>query len=200
MTKEKQPAENARKIDRSAMRPLVCSLDLEYNQPSKKIIQIGAVIGDLTTGEVVSRFSVFANPGEALNPAIIKLTGIQQSDVDAADDLADGYRLMLDWLQPFNARRTLNPLTWGGGDSQDLRDQLGLPDNCWGFGRRWTDVKTVYIAWRASQQRPGDGGLARSLTKLGLVFQGRRHNALDDAENTFRVYVALLKQFRAEQR
>lgn len=186
-------------IDRSKMHPLLVSIDLEANQPSKKIIQIGAVIGDLTTGNVVDRFSIFINPGEALASEIVKLCGIKQADVDAAPDIHEAYRQLTYWLKPYDGQRSLNPLTWGGGDSEDLRQAVGVDRedrDSWVFGRRWLDVKAVYIAWRAAHQRPGDGGLARSLTKLGLAFRGRRHNALDDAENTFAVYVALLKQFQ----
>jgi inhibitor of KinA sporulation pathway (predicted exonuclease) len=186
-------------IDRSAMKPLICSLDLEFNQPSKKIIQIGAVIGDLTTGQVVDRFSIFINPGEALAPEIVKLCGIKQADVDSAPDIKEAYRQLTIWLKPYGGQRSLNPLTWGGGDSEDLRQAVGLDREdraAWVFGRRWTDVKTVFIAWRTAHQRPGDGGLAKSMTKLGLAFQGRRHSALADAENTFAVYVALLNQFQ----
>ena len=188
-------------IDRSKMHPLIVSIDLEFNQPSKKIIQIGAVIGDLTTGQVVDRFSIFINPVEALAPEIVKLCGIKQADVDSAPDIKEAYRQLTIWLKPYAGQRSLNPLTWGGGDSEDLRLALAMDRedrDTWVFGRRWLDVKAVYIAWRAAHQRPGDGGLARSMSKLGLAFRGRRHNALDDAENTFAVYVALLKQFQPE--
>lgn len=185
-------------VDRSALKPLIVSLDLEFNQPSKRIIQVGCVIGDLTTGKVVDRFSSFANPGEALAPEIVKLCGIKQSDVDSAPDIKEAYRQLTYWLKPHDVQRSLNPLCWGGGDSEDLRLALGMDREnraAWAFGRRWIDVKTVFIAWRAAHQRPGDGGLAKSMTKLGLAFQGRRHNALDDAENTFLVFIALLNQF-----
>ncbi len=188
-------------IDRSTLRPLIVSLDLEYNQPSKRLIQIGAVIGDLTTSAVADRFSVFVNPAEALAPEIVKLCGIQQRDVDNAPDIHEAYRRLVTWLKPYKNRRSLNPLTWGGGDSEDLRGAVGLSRedlSTWVFGRRWLDVKTVFNAWRAAHQRPGDGGLAKSMTKLGLAFQGRRHNALDDAENTFVIYMALLAQFKPE--
>lgn len=186
-------------IDRSAMKPLIVSLDLEYNQPSKRIIQIGAVVGDLTTGQVVDRYSIFINPGEALAPEIVKLCGIRQTDVDAAPDIRVAYKQLVRWMEPYKAHRSLNPLTWGGGDSEDLRQAVGVDRedrSTWAFGRRWIDVKTVFIAWRAAHQRPGDGGLANSMTKLGLAFQGRRHNALDDAENTFITYMVLLAQFK----
>jgi inhibitor of KinA sporulation pathway (predicted exonuclease) len=138
---------------------------------------------------------------EALAPEIVKLCGIKQADVDSAPDIKEAYRQLTIWLKPYAGQRSLNPLTWGGGDSEDLRQAVGVDRedrDSWVFGRRWLDVKAVYIAWRAAHQRPGDGGLARSMSKLGLAFRGRRHNALDDAENTFAVYVALLKQFQPE--
>jgi inhibitor of KinA sporulation pathway (predicted exonuclease) len=188
-------------IDRSVMLPLVVSLDLEYNQPSRKLIQIGAAMGNVVTGEVVDRFSIFMNPHEALHPEIIALCGISQADVDAAPDLPDAYAQLVKWMEPYKNQRVLNPLTWGGGDSEDLREALNLDREdrgSWHFGRRWTDVKTIFGAWRASQGKPWDGGLARSMTKLGMVFEGRKHNALHDAENTFQVYVALLRQFQKE--
>ncbi len=181
---------------RNVLKPLAVALDLELTQPSKKIIQIGAVIGDITSGEVVSRFSAFANPGEALTEFIIQLTGIKQSDVDSAGTLQEAYESLAGWLQPYAAQRQLNPLTWGGGDSSELRAALDMGEERWLFGRRWIDVKTVYTAWRHAQGKPGEGGLANALTKVGLVFRGRRHNALDDAENTFRMYCNLLGQFK----
>ena len=179
------------------MKPLIVSLDLEFNQPSRKLIQIGAVMGDMTTGQVVDRLSVFVNPGEQISLRIKLLTGIKQSDVDAAPDIRVAYRQLLSWMKPYAGQLQPNPLTWGGGDSEDLREAVGLDreDKEWCFGRRWTDAKTVFYAWRAAHNRPGAGSLARSMTKVGLAFQGRRHNAQDDAENTFRIYVALLKQF-----
>lgn len=188
------------KDDRSVMRPLQVSLDLEYNQPSRKLIQLGAVIGDLVSSKVVSRFSTFINPFEPLNPVIIELTGITQTDVDNAPYVKEAYRNFAAWVQPHSANLTKSPLTWGGGDAEDLREAVGLslenPE--WIFSRRWTDAKTVFTAWRAANNRPWDGGLARSMTKLGMTFQGRKHNAQDDAENTFLVYMALLRKFSPE--
>ncbi len=190
-----------KRLDRGAMRPLIVSLDLEYNQPSQRIIQIGAVIGNLMTGEVVDRFSGFINPGEALNPEIEKLCGISLHDVDSAPDILEGYQLLVAWLKPYADQRSLNPLTWGAGDSQDLREAVRIDGKdrlAWPFGLRWIDVKTVFTSWRAAHNRQWVGGLGRSMTELGLTFQGRRHNALDDAENTFVTYVALLAQFKPE--
>lgn len=174
----------------------IVALDLEMNQPSGRIIQIGAVVGDLATGRVLDTFSVLVDPQEPLSDRISALTGISPDALlTQGVPLAGAYARLAAWLEPFKDTRQLNPLTWGGGDSRELREQLALADDRWLFGRRWLDVKTVYAAWRHAQGKRGDGGLARSMTKLGLRFQGRKHDARDDALNTFSMYIALLRQF-----
>lgn len=183
-------------IPRNQLRPLIVAIDLELNQPSNKIIQIGAVIGDLRSGEVVSSFSTFADPGEQLSAEIVKLTSIKQSDVDGAGALLDAYGSLVEWMAPYSELRQREALTWGGGDTTHLFQQLGAPFDQWVFSRRWTDAKTVFSAWRMAQGRPWDGGLARAMTKLGLVFEGRKHHALDDARNTFRIFYRLLGEFK----
>jgi inhibitor of KinA sporulation pathway (predicted exonuclease) len=177
------------------MKELLVSLDLELNQPSRRIIQIGAVVGNIRTGEIVSRFDSKVSPDEELSPAIVKLTKIKQEDVDVAPQLREAYESLKLWLEPFAGERVLNPITWGGGDTETLREQLQLDRERWLFGRRWLDAKTLFVAWRMAQGRELQGGLGRSMTKLGLAFEGRQHNAMDDAENTFRIYRALLFEF-----
>jgi inhibitor of KinA sporulation pathway (predicted exonuclease) len=177
------------------MKELLVSLDLELNQPSRRIIQIGAVIGNIRTGEIVSRFDSKVSPDEVLSPAIAKLTKIKQEEVDVAPKLKEAYESLKRWLEPFAGERVLNPITWGGGDTETLREQLQLDLERWLFGRRWLDAKTLFVAWRMAQGRELQGGLGRSMTKLGLSFEGRQHNAIDDAENTFRIYRALLFEF-----
>jgi inhibitor of KinA sporulation pathway (predicted exonuclease) len=178
------------------MKNLLVSLDLEMNQPSGKIIQIGAVLGNVETGEILSEFESKVNPAESLAPAIIALTKITQAEVDQAPLLIDAYSALSLWLDKYAQLRVLNPVTWGGGDTETLRVQLNMELERWPFGRRWIDTKTLYVAWRMAQGKDISGGLARAMTKLGLAFKGQKHNALDDATNTFRMYRALLKQFQ----
>jgi len=70
MNKENKPIE------------IFTSLDLEMAQPSKKIIQIGAVVGNIVTGEILEKLSIIVNPKEQLTEFIINLTGITQEDVN----------------------------------------------------------------------------------------------------------------------
>ena len=173
----------------------ILSLDLEMNQPSGKIIQIGAVVGDLVSGEVVDRFGIFVSCGEYLNPEITKLTGITVQDLNKAVSLPVAYSDLLKFHEKH--RPFCNPLTWGGGDSDELRRQLDGSCTHWVFGRRWIDVKTIYQTQCLAEGKPSQGGLAKIMTKYGLKFRGRKHNAVDDAENTFLLYFEMLKMFKA---
>ena len=180
---------------------VMTAIDLEMNQPSGSIIQIGAVIGDIKTGEILKRMSVFVNNYENVSPYIQKLTGIRQSDVDSGLDLVDAYNEIAKAHK--NLDSFINPITWGGGDSILLLDQLNSmggsnfnPEG-WVFGRRWIDAKTLYFSLRLANGESTQGGLARAMTKVGLRFNGRKHNAMYDAENTFRIYSHLISKLKA---
>lgn len=173
------------------------SLDLEMAQPSKKIIQIGACAGNIVTGEILEKLSIFVNPNEQLNQFITDLTGIKQSDVDSGTTLQNAYEI----LKRFHLRHNsfINPIVWGGGDNLELFEQLKLENTNltfesleWCFGRRWIDVKTLFISWRLANGQPIQGGLAKSMLKVELRFQGRKHNATDDSINTFHMYCKML--------
>ena len=173
------------------------SIDLEMNQPSQKIIQIGACVGNIRTGQVFEKLSVFVNPLEKINPYITELTKITDSDVDHGLTLEEAYNKLRKMHENYSA--FVNPITWGGGDSQEMLNQLKQENpnfEGWCFGRRWIDTKTLFVSWRFARGEPIQGGLARSMTKLGLKFEGQKHNATDDAVNTFRMYCAMLKKFR----
>lgn len=174
----------------------VISLDLEFNQPSQKIIQIGAVCGDAKSGAILDTFSVIVNPEEPLNPYIIALTGITEEQIlREGVSLLDGYLLLKEFYNK-NKPEIRNPITWGGGDPQELRKQLGMDEDNFIFGRRWIDTKTIFQAYRLSQDEKIQAGLAKAMTRVGLQFKGRKHNAKDDALNTLVLYSFLLKKFR----
>lgn len=170
-------------------------------QPSKKIIQIGACTGNIVTGEIFEKLSVFINPHEQLTQKIIDLTHITQEDVDGGVTLEEGYRK----LQAMHEKHKgfVNPLTWGGGDSIELLTQLQKENTAfqgWCFGRRWIDTKTLFVSWRIANGQQIQGGLAKSMVKLGLKFEGKKHNGLDDAVNTFLMYSKLLTLLKTVQK
>ena len=175
------------------------AFDLEMNQPSGRIIQIGAVAGDLDSGRVVASFSELVNPAEPLAAHIAALTGIDAAGLAAAAPLAEVFGRLRAWLQPLGGRKP-HPLTWGVWDFPVLREQVGEHVAGWPFGQRWVDVKAVYQAWRHAHGFSGQSGLGAALAHLGLAFDGRAHDAAADAHNTFRAYMALLERLRAASR
>jgi len=172
-------------------------LDLEMNQPSGKICQIGAVIGDTITGEIEHRLRIYVNPGEPIAPYITELCGITQEQIDAEGvTLAEAYNQLRDWHLKYG--EFMNPVTWGGGDSQEIYDQLdeSTREN-WCFGRRWIDAKTLVVSRMiVRDNKVYSGGLASAMKRFGLTFQGRKHDAQDDAENTWKIYNYMLYLIR----
>jgi DNA polymerase III epsilon subunit-like protein len=174
--------------------------DLEMNQPSGRIIQIGAVFGSLISGKIYKTVTLFINPGEALNQEIEKLTGISDNDLRSGISLIEGYE-QLEALHHKYCSFT-NPLVWGVGDSEHLRREIEIcrpnyfSDKLFCFGRRWLDVKSLFQMYCLANNLKMRSGLHNSMAKAGLTFQGQNHNAADDALNTFLVahkLVGLLK-------
>lgn len=176
------------------------SIDLELNQnptSGPKIIQIGAVVGNIRTGEILERYSAYINPQQALEPFIIQLTKITQEQVDSADTLLSAYMGLEEMHKRHNS--FINPITWGGGDTTELYAQLKTENtnfSGWCFGRRWIDAKTLYCSYRIARGEDPSGGLAKAMTKFKLRFNGQKHNALADAENTFQIYKHMLGMFQ----
>jgi len=172
----------------------ILSFDLELNQDPRgaKIIEIGACVADVNTGEVLEAYSAFVNPHELLVDHIIKLTSITQEQVDAAGSLEAAYHGMEAMGNRHDCCRM--PIVWGAGDGHALRQEL--PSHVtWSFGRRELDVKAVFQAYQMAKGAKVQAGLAKAMTHLGLAFKGRKHRAIDDAINTFSIYHALLKKF-----
>lgn len=171
------------------------ALDLEMAQPSEKIIQIGACIGNISTGEIIEKLSVIVNPNEQLSDFIIGLTGITQEQVDNGVSLEEAYLK----FKEMHVRNGSHPMLiqWGGGDEWKLKSDLfqaGMNKEHWVFGRTTMNVKNVYQSYCLANGIKMQSGLAKSMTKLGLKFSGRKHNAEDDSINTLKIFMELLKK------
>ncbi len=178
------------------------SLDLELNQDpttGPKIIQIGAAIGNIESGEVVDSLSIFVNPKQQLIPFITQLTRITQEQVDNGVTITQAYRQLVKFHKQHDS--FVNPVTWGGGDVEAIKKEVNEEKDLtevfgWPFGRRWIDAKTLYCAWRIANGQFPAGGLKKSLRNLGLNFKGAAHDAKDDAVNTFYIFKKLVDLYR----
>src|SRR5918911_436132 len=98
-------------------------IDLELNQPSESIIELGYVIGNPKSGEILRKNSILINPNETLSEVIIELTSITQDMVDSGSSLHFAYQTMVADVVKYEAIPVIHQ--WGVGDSFLLKKQLG---------------------------------------------------------------------------
>ena len=171
------------------------ALDLELNQPSNRIIQVGVAIGSAMQSEeeyVVKKW--YLDPYEPIAANIVQLTGITDYDIGT---YAVSHEFMAQELGALIAEHDcfINPVTWGGGDSVELlteiRDRnIHFPY----FGRRWIDVKTFYTYIMLARGKNPNGGLSSAMGGFKLPFKGTAHRADVDALNTLRFFFRLLER------
>jgi len=177
------------------------ALDLELNNaqdgstPNPKIIQVGVAIGSARENPkewITKKWYVKIN--DPIYPFITDLTGITTQDIQQFGmthyDIGQELSRLIKENDVF-----VNPVTWGGGDSTELKyefDTHGIEFKH--FGRRWIDVKTWYaLKMFASGKRPS-GGLSSAMGVYKLQFEGKAHRADVDAYNTLRLFFEILKR------
>lgn len=174
---------------------MIVSLDLEMNQAEKpKIIEIGLTIGDLSKKQMVDKTSILVNPNENITEYISTLTGITDHMVHNRPEIGGAYDEMLKYLNFYNVTHK-QPVVWGSGDVKQLKSEIGDVDT-FPFGYTEMNVKTLVQAIHTAKGLKTQGGLAKSMTKFGLRFQGMKHRAVDDSYNTLLLYFHILDMLR----
>ncbi|MGF6332075.1 3'-5' exoribonuclease 1 [Pseudomonas sp. BS3782 TE3695] len=142
-------------------------------------IEIGLVVIDLESLEIVDELQRFVRP--LINPTLtdfcIKLTSIQQPDVDGART----YQEVGDELRTFAASYPNAAwASWGDYDARQLERDAGLagcPSLLEGlphFNAR---------KWHAGLYDIRPKGLKQTVESMDLVWQGTYHRGIDDARN-----------------
>jgi inhibitor of KinA sporulation pathway (predicted exonuclease) len=144
-----------------------------------EIIEIGAVMlngGDL---EIAAAFQRFVKPVRhpRLTPFCMKLTSIQQRDVDQAQPFSQVLSELVDWVAPYPNHLFCS---WGDYDRKQLEQDcrfhklpFPFPDNHW-------NIKQAFSDYMGTRKRFGVG---RALRKLGIERVGTAHRGIDDAHN-----------------
>lgn len=175
------------------------SLDLELNNypgaQRPKIIQVGICIADIAQPEdkwLVKKW--YLDPQEFIDPFITDLTGITNNDIlinaIPHDHLRDELAHLFDHYRPF-----VNPITWGGGDAQELKAEfrdrnIDFPY----FGHRCVDIKTWHVMQQLAAGKSAKGSLSSVLGKHKLQFKGKAHRADEDAFNTMRLFAHYMRK------
>ena len=178
------------------------ALDLELNNAednstlNPKIIQVGMAVGNYHDyiNQSLATYKWFLDPKEPIFEFITQLTGIRDQDIS---EHSVPHELVAKEIGEIITARNcfLNPITWGGGDSLELKADfkdrgISFPY----FGRRWIDVKTWYSLHMLAIGKKPSGGLSSGLGSFKLHFLGTPHRADDDALNTLRLFFEILQR------
>ena len=174
------------------------SLDLELNNGPgvvrPKIIQVGICIADIhsPTSEWITR-KWYIDPNEPIYQFITELTGI--TDQDIKDHAVDHQTVANDLIELIREHDVfVNPITWGGGDSSELKQEfidrsIDFP----AFGRRWIDTKTIFVFQQLAAGKNYAGGLSSVMGRYKIQFEGLAHRADVDAYNTMKLWAYYVK-------
>jgi inhibitor of KinA sporulation pathway (predicted exonuclease) len=156
-----------------------CSMARRWLEPGqfKEVVQIGAVRLDGRTLAVLGEFDLLVKPriNPLLSPYFENLTGITSAEVAARGvDFAEAYARFADFAGE-------GPICAFGHDEWILEENLrlyGIAD--FRLLPRFQDLRTWFAACDVDPRGMLSCEIAPS---LGLAFQGRAHNALDDARS-----------------
>lgn len=186
--------------------PTWISLDLEMNHKAgtdevEDIIQIGAVAFDFSTGKVVDSINIYVKlpDGKKVSPFIQKLTGI--TDEKLATEGRSSIYLAYMELREFVKRNDCfrDAVCWGGNDAKYLLEQLKKVCNFqekFVFNRNYFDAKKFYQAYCQINGLNSRSGMAKSMNRLGLVFEGKIHSAYYDSLNVVKIFCFIVNKLK----
>lgn len=177
------------------------AVDLELNQPSNKIIQIGAAAFCTDQG-LTSTFNAYVDPEEDINWDY-RLGGVEISLVELLPSYFPGqwfqHKLPLtDALSNFEQWRRDNQcgkkiVQWGSGDLYLLRkaDTTNILPRHF----RDLDAKLVYqFLWQPASRLPKRSGLSRACRGMGVSPPEYPHDAMYDAQATGDLFLKMYRQ------
>ena len=177
--------------------PKLLVVDLEAtcwedkNDTSKvmEIIEIGAVLADSKTLEIMSEFQSFVKP--ILNPILsdycLNLTTIKQEEVDSAEMFPSVLARLLDFCGETN---DVTLASWGDYDRKQLILDCARFGVQYPFGADHLNIKELFTERKGSKKC----GMKKALRILGIPLEGMHHRGLDDARNIFKILAILLNQ------
>lgn len=151
-------------------------------------IEIGLVVVDLETLEVIDEFQRFVRP--QINPVLTdfckQLTSIQQADVDGASIYAEVGQELGAFIARYPSAAWAS---WGDYDARQLERDAGLaacPSPL--SGLQHFNVRK----WHKGLYEDQPKSLKLTVESLGLVWQGTYHRGIDDARNVASIIKEML--------
>ena len=157
-----------------------CAMDGSIPPEERETIEIGAVLIDTCSLQIIDEFSELIRPitHPEISQFCTELTGITQAELDGVAHFPEVYSNFIDWL-PDNSDYVI--ATWGSYDLVQLNIDCalhGMP----AFSPPTT--LNLKIAFKETRNLKKKVGLRKALETSNISYQGSHHRALDDAKNT----------------
>ncbi|HEY1082916.1 MAG TPA: 3'-5' exonuclease [Prosthecobacter sp.] len=148
-----------------------------------EIIEVGAVMVEAGTFEVIGEFQTFIRPARhpQLTPFCISLTSITQTDVDAAPAFADAMPPFKEWL---DRHPGFVFCSWGDYDLKQLNQDCDFHFLPSPVSAPHCNVKRKFAERQYLSKEPG---LGEAIRLARLEFAGTHHRGIDDARNIARL-------------
>lgn len=165
-----------------------CSEDNSVPRMEREIIEIGAVIAESLTLDVIDEFQTFVRP--VRHPKLSKyckeLTTIRQIEVDTAPAFPQAIDKMKRWLRAYP--HTLF-CSWGNYDQIQFERDCYYHRVAYPFGKRHLDLQAEFSKVQSLRKPMGMNGAMR---KVGMPLRGTQHRGIDDAKNLARLLPFIL--------
>ena len=182
------------------------SLDLENNQPSGEIIQIGAVAFDTDDDTPLDEFQHFVNPGEPINwnhelrpekeigCTLGELLPFDQNEFNAYKrDPKEVLEEFWAWVKKAQCGKKI--IQWGSGDLDCLIKASKKHGVRYPHQLRSINLKTFYqFVYQPAMRLPKGYGLGTVVKNTTGSFYGEPHDAYWDAYNTGKVLIYLFRR------
>ena len=164
---------------------------------TNEIIEIGASMLDENLWEI-GKFQIYVKPeyNDVIVPKISKLTGITNEMVANAPTFSVAFKQFTDWC--LNIKDDVMIYAWSNTDHSQVMKEIQLKQYKLSeeehklMEHGWTDFQNEFDIHLGFERQ---NSLKLALDMAGIDFNGRQHDALDDARNTAK----LLRVFKDEE-
>lgn len=176
-----------------------CAVDIEADQPSNNIIQIGAIVYQIRKQniEIIDQFNQFLDWGfepnwsQKLKYGQTTLGELLSCIKDTYDKekrpCQDVFVDFWDWAE--NKNKVKLYTQWGSGDLKSISEQSNYKKHI-----RVIDLKNSYMSVFAPLMGAKKSGLFNTCKKFDLEFTGDHHNAYYDALNTALIHLEMTRR------
>ncbi len=158
----------------------------------QEIIEIGAVMLDESFSEV-SSFKKYVKPEYArhISNTIYDLTGIDDHFLNGCNGIEEELSAFAEWCLSTGDEITI--YAWSESDLTQIQKEYILKgieptDSLNKVIESWKDLQAEYDE---SVGSPAPTALHKALASIGVSFEGKMHDALDDARNTAKLFVEM---------